>query len=296
MKLKAFPRRMHAARRSGFTLIEMLVVISIVVVILGVGVGATMKFREAATNRAADDQMKQLQIALNGQYETVVSQCNKDKPPDAILAYCGGDPDRTRAVHAAAMLRTYFPETFAEATASFSIQSPTDPTKVQNYNNPVRAAFKQVAGSTGLTPEQQSAVLLYLILSEQAVGQGSGEVRSKEGMVKDSGGKDYKVFIDPWNTPIRFSRWAQHADLDVAPYAHASPSGSIDPLDPKSRVVTVTSTWTAAQRDPLNVAQRNLQFVSRNRVPSVFSAGKDKTDPTDDRIGYKLNRQGASGK
>lgn len=290
MKLKAFPRRMHAARRSGFTLIEMLVVISIVVVILGVGVGATMKFREAATNRAADDQMKQLQIALNGQYETVVSQCNKDKPPDAILAYCGGDPDRTRAVHAAAMLRTYFPDTFAEATTPFTIGT-------QTYNSPTRAAFKQVAGSTGLNAEQQSAALVYLILSEQAVGQGSGEVRSKEGMVKDSAGKEFKVFLDPWNNPIRFTRWTQTADLDAAPYAHASPSGSIDPLDPKSRVVTVTSTWTAAShRDPLNAAPRNLLFVNKNRVPSVFSSGKDKTDVTDDRFGYKLNRQGASGK
>ncbi len=289
MRLKTSPRR---ARRAGFTLIEMLVVISIIVVIIGVGIGATMRFRDAATNAAGDNQLKQMQIALNDQYQAVVNDCHKNKTPEAVLVYSGGNKDRAQAIHTAAMLRAHFPETFAEATTSFSIGT-------QAYNNPPRGAFKQVAGSSGLSLDEQAAVLLYLVLSEQAVGLGNSEVRSAESNVKDSAGKEFKVFVDPRGTPVRYYRWAQSAQLDATPYGHASPAGSLDPLDPRKLVAGTP--YASTPTTGLNAAPLNLRFTNNNRVPSVVSFGKNKVNDNfapeaDDSVGYRLNRQGNQGK
>jgi prepilin-type N-terminal cleavage/methylation domain-containing protein len=277
------------ARRAGFTLVELLVVISIVVVLLGMSIGGVMRFRQTAAERAADTQLMQLQIALRQQYDQVVRDCNKDKAvPDAVYAYAGNDMDRARAIHTAAMLRTIFPETVAEATTSFSVGG-------YAYNTPPRGAFKQLSG-TSLTADQQAAALLYMVLMDQAVGLGNSQVSTREGEVKDSSGKSFKVFLDPYDTPVRYYRWARSSELDAAPFAHASPKGSIDPLDPK-KLVTGNTTYTTA----LNASPLNLGFTGANRAPSVVSFGKDKTNNSfaagaDDRVGYRLDREGNQGK
>jgi len=291
MKLALLAYGSSVARR-GFTLTELLVVISIMGVITGLGVGATMRFREAQTNASTDNQLNKLQIALNGQYEDVVAQGHKTraegKIPAGVVSYCGGNEDRAEAVHTTALLRTHFPQTFAEATTSFSIGGHT-------YER--KATFRSVQGVTGATPEQESAALLYLILAERSTS-GSVDVGSNsEEMTLPLAGGSLKAFRDPRGTPVSYYRWARNAELDAAPYANAK-TGSIDPLDPKNLV----NGWTpVALRDGLNASPLNLQFTGNNRMPSVFSLGKDKVNNnfaagSDDVIGYRLNRLGNKGK
>ncbi len=313
MKTNAFSPG-SAGRRAGFSLVELLVVVSIMAILVGLGVAATMKFREGATEQTIKKQVQRLQLTLNREYEAVVGKCQKEPVPDAVLAYCGNDRDRARAVHTAATLRIMFPETFDEATTGFTIP-PNDPS---GFAYRPKATFQQVKNITSASADQQAAVLLHLILKERSVGSGEGEDGGSTGEIRTVNfqasvapmSRDLSVFIDSRGDLIRYFRWASNdMELDQAPYAHASPAGSIDPLDPKKVVGT---SYAAA----LNVAPFNLQFGNHNRVPSVISYGKDKTfdyyypkdavipsppAPTpppitksagDDIVGYRLNRQG----
>jgi hypothetical protein len=268
------------------------------VVLIGMSISGVMAFRAMAVDRAADDQLKQLQPALRLQYDTVVRDCNKDKAvPDAILVYAENDIDRARAIHTAAMLRVHFPETAEEARWSFTIGGHV-------YNPTPRAAFKQIANS-GLTGDDAAAALLHAVLTEQALGLGHSEVKTTEG--KDPATKTFNVFLDPYGKPVRYYRWARSTELDAVPYTPATAT-SKDPLDPKGKVATWSDATKRNFLNSTNVAagNPNLGFGTptapgRNRVPSVVSYGKGGTNDGfapggDDRVGYRLDRQGAQGK
>ena len=276
----------RTGRRAGFTLIELLVVVSIMAVLVGLGFVALMKFREGTTNDAVKSQVKRLQLALNQEYATVLAKCQKDPVPDAVIAYCGGDRDRARAVHTAATLRANFPDTFAEASASFQIGVSGN---ICTYERKV--SFKPVWDLTTTSTDSEAAVLLYLILKEKSIGGGGGEEGGSTGEVKviNLGNKDFSIFIDPRGASVSFKRWAQTTELNNPPYATpATP----DPLDPKNLVIN----WAdSASRNTLNAAPRSLQFEGKNRVPSVVGWGANKKFDGlsgDDVLGYQFNRQG----
>ena len=292
--------------RGGFTLIELLVVIFIIGVLVALFTGAAMMFRERQVERSTENRLQRWQIGLNTEYDRIVQKAQKDRVPDQVLAYCGGDPKRAKAVHTAALLRAYMPENFAELVEF----------EVGGYKYELKQAFKPFAGVTGPTLDQQSAILLYLILSEQSISGSTGdsgatgeETSIKIGTAANS--RDVRMFQDPRGEPVLFSRWAQSNELDIAPYVNAK-TGFPDPLDPEGLVATAPATgWTAALRDDLNKSPRFLKFAgvplaggqplpSRNRVPTVLSKGKDKTfnnfaAGADDILGYRLDRFGKKG-
>ena len=283
MMPKVFPPR--AAGRAGFTLVELLTVISIMSLLIGLIVSASMKFRETVTRRAAEDQIKQRQLKLYDDYSAVLQNCHQKPLPDEIVAYAGGDRDRARAIHTAATLRAHFPETFVEAASDVVIGG---------YKYEKKSTFKSVTTTTlsPADPDMEAAVLLYLILTERSVGGTGGapdNVAAGEKRTVKFGGKDFDVFIDIYGMPLTYRRWLRSGELDAAPYAHASPAGSIDPLDPKK---LITGTYlTALNGTP------NLGFTGANRRPSVISFGKNKVYDnfaagSDDLIGYQFDRQG----
>ncbi len=277
------------AVRGGFTLIELLVVIAIIGVVTVIIVSGTMAFRKTVTNRASDDKLNRFQIALNDQYGRVVDKGNSSDPPRAVIEACGGNKERARAVHTAAMLRVAFPDTFAEATTGFTITGTTP--GVQHIYEP-KPAFKVVGGTT-LAADEESAVLLYLILSERAEGGSSADaVSTGETTELKTAGKSFTVLLDSRKVPIAFRRWARNTELDQVPgdYAIKDPkSGSIDPLDPQNLVTGVYAT---------TFNKYGLMFNGRNRMPTVISLGENKANDNyggDDRIGYRLNRFGKKG-
>ena len=289
----------HTQARGGFTLIELLVTISIIAVVAGLIVGGTMAFRETMTNRATEDRFNRLQGALNKEYADVVQKGQNEKPPPEVLAYCAGDRDRAQAVHTAALLRTFLPETFAEATSAFNING---------FVYQPKSTFKSVTGATGLTPDEESAVLLYLILTEQSVGGTSGDaVTVGETTLLKKGGTEFTVLVDSRGTPVAYRRWEDRsAELHAVPgdYAVKEPkTGSIDPLDPRLLVFTPATGWAgpAALNKNTAATDPNLKFNNKNRLPTLISYGKNKTfdnyaPGSDDIIGYRLNRYGKRGK
>lgn len=321
MKLKPFAdmRRRTAVGpgRDGFTLVELLVVMTIIGLLAGLLVAGAMKFKDAQVEATTDAQLTRLQLKLSTDYKDVLQKCHKEQPPDLILQYCG-DPDRARAVHTAATLRVNFPETFSEATTPFFVGS---------YAYQPKKTFASVAGA-GPVPttepqksqrqQQERAALLFLILTERATGGGGGDDTGSAGERRTAaiGGKELTYFIDLYGQPIVYERWAQTlpagtslGELDVAPYARASVGGNKDPLDPKNLVAG----WSDAAklnvlRDKSSDSVPKLLFNASNRVPTVISAGRNKTFDSsigtgapggqysgDDRVGFRLERSGAKG-
>ncbi len=269
--------------RTAFTLIELLVVVSIMAVLTGLLVGGAMKFRDAQTNASTDTRVNKLQIALNDQYMDITQQGVKAKIPAELVTACGENEERARSVYTAALLKIHFPQTFAEAQQSFIIGGVLFEAK---------STFKSVWSVTG-TPDQESAALLYLILTTRSTGGSVEAGTAGEESQITIGGRPFKIFVDPRGQPISFYRWATNSELNVAPYSNAN-NPSIDPLDPKNLV----GGWGGV--NTLNGSPYALQFNRQNRVPCVVAYGKNKVNDnlspaSDDVFGYRLNRLGNKG-
>lgn len=295
----------HTQARGGFTLIELLVTISIIAVVSGLIVGGTMAFRETMTNRATEDRFNRLQGALNKEYGDVVQKGNSADPPKAVVEYCGGDKERARAVHTAALLRVALPETFEEATTGFNIGGYPYEAKPAYQAVKMATVPTSFGGVPITTADMESAVLLHLILTERSqsgtTGDSVGPGETTVVTASSPPNKTFTVVVDSRGMPVAYRRWARNDELDGASFAIPEPkTGSIDPLDPRLLVFNWSDT---ARRNYLNqnmaATDPNLKFTNHNRLPTLISFGKNKTNDTyagDDVIGYRLNRYGKRGK
>ncbi|AWM40711.1 hypothetical protein GobsT_07530 [Gemmata obscuriglobus] len=310
--------RGRSAHRHAFTLVELLVVISIIGILTALVVAGTMKFKESAMTNTADNQVSQLQVRLREDYSFVVQKCHREGAPQAIVTFCGGDKDKALAIHTAATLKVHFPETFDEATSTFSIMSGATTIYTYDWKRTFAPVKNQSSSGTPAgTPDQHRAVLLYLILAERATAGGTGDAGGITGEQKPLkiANTDYTVFVDPYGTPLIYYRWLQLSELDQPPYVNRKFNDGrdfIDPLDPKGLMGSWGTTSTISPA---------LGFVtpgtaSRNRVPTVLCAGKDRRydyftpkgaqlpvppyasgdlSQEDDRLGYRLDRFGGKG-
>lgn len=284
-------KRATRATRAGFTLVEILVVISIIATLTAITLVAVQKTSEGQRNRSSKDQVYKLQQSLDAEYERVVRKCATDQIPQGVVDYCDGDQNRARAVWTAINLRRQFPQDFNEAITP--LPAPLNLTPL--------ATFGKVAGKT---TGDQSAVLLYIILAEKTVSGGGAMNASaddlSQGMrMKDSNG--FEMFADAWGNPVGFVRWfsgnVAGNDTQGSPYTDTVSGHTVnnnkDPLDPRDLVAG----WNPSTGDPLRAQKLStvstLQFTRKNRLATVYAPGKDKAPLTqDDILGYVTKRFG----
>lgn len=293
------------ARRRGFTLIEVLVVLAIIAILAAMGAGVFFTIRGGAQKTATEAAMIKLNTALDRRTKAILDTAREDvekgRVPPVVMAFAGNDRDRALTVWSYFKLKNALPTTFEEARGGACPNpSQTDLRRGiwlwdGNTANPAVLALERRAVFTTLpnpaTPpplEHQSAVCLYVALNS---GGDRGEVAGVEGLENQTGNLDLgggtkgSAFFDGYGSPIAFARQAYAVELSNPTY-NKTPT-TPDPLDktrPSGKLTSPTSTWTNASLiqfwriiagDPASAATRNVYplHLPYNGFPQFNSAG-----------------------
>ena len=312
-----------AARRRGFTLVELLVVIALIVVLAALTAGAVFRVQASEKNRATEATLSKIETGINRKRTAVLDDAaddyRLDKIPPALVAFAGNDKDRARVLWTYMKLKNEFPTTVLEAKTPVTIPGAA--------SIPARTVFAQLPNVPLPTNDEQaarqSAACLYLSLTAAAV---RGEVMSLDGLNQqvadlpldpaNPGAGTARMFVDAWGGPIAFLRMASPEEVQYPPYVRGGVANK-DPCDPQGKLVLGTGGWGTAQLTlfwtsvtsnmygagtvfPATYPTPPAQPV-RNWVMTTISAGPDGTfggsfvPDSDELVGYRIRREGARG-
>jgi prepilin-type N-terminal cleavage/methylation domain-containing protein len=256
-------------RRPGFTVVELLVVVSIIAVLAALGAGAYIRLAANARKKFTEDTIARLASQLQTQVAAVADRANTEPVPPAVLAAAGNDPVRARAIYVKMRLKQEFPQSFAEASYG-----------VPGFLPPLPGYVTQIAGKSG-TPEEESAVMLMLSLSRMRSGLAAFDPTQhiSAAAMRDIpiGGGSMKVFVDGFGHKIVFTRWpgAWAGDASLAAEMNTitrRPADKRDPSDPEGRLngfnLGPLAPALAPYRAPVGGDTRNL-------TPVIWSPGPD---------------------
>jgi type II secretory pathway pseudopilin PulG len=295
-------------RRGGFTLLEMVVVLGIIMLLTALTLGAVFRVREQQLEKNTNTHLQKLYIGFMQQWDATRDQVAKEPIPQPIKDMTRNangqyDVDRARAIYMKLRLRQEFPHNSGEVMDSFSLtmNGQTASFTPRPY---LATPFIGVQGIWWTNSDPDNAAMFYLIMT-QGKGGATFDVSNvcPTGTVnvalQAGGTKSMKCFVDEWGSPIVFRRQVDDDNLPLIAEFNQSPfvspaqmqSGNCDPDDPYGRLrLPKNQWWTEPQigngRDLfwnyLSQPNQNKRpfiidaFDGKNRGPTVFSAGKDR--------------------
>lgn len=287
-------------RRHAFTLIELVVVVSIIAVLVALtataafGVRRNMQKQNAETTlQKLDQALLQRQKAIRDQIQDDIKN-NRAEGPTMVAAY-GGNKDTAQAVMLYARLKQQMPMTFSEAKNGFT---------VNGYSYPPSPAFAALPATPVGTPGnvEQSAACLHAIVSAM------GPLDGLEQQVGTST-NGYKVFVDGIGSHIGYVRLAYDGNLAELNNRPLALNPAVDPFDPSNKAsAALTPLWGTLNCPTLTdggtyPTSGTYRGTGNNRyhTTAVFSAGLNRAfaDPGlydgDNLLSYRLRKEGGSG-
>ncbi len=285
--MKRFNHTLPAASRTrpGFTLVELLIVITIIVALMALTISAAMRFIGVSEVRTTETTIQKVQDVFHKHWNAVATKAYKDEQiPEVIkdaqgtvrytqfytkvlLPLAGGDAQRARVIWTKLRLRQEFPVSFNEIT---KFTADTLPGLATYYN--------AVKGQSG-TPEEQSSACLLLALSQARSGIGTNSEDFGAGTVQTFSGQ-VKGLIDSWGKPIVFTRWPLNPEINgLNPAKTGTQVRFADPQDPNGLLLS-PSWYGSSNRSkfekichPISPDAGKTAWYT---VPVIWSFGPDK--------------------
>jgi prepilin-type N-terminal cleavage/methylation domain-containing protein len=253
-------RRTGTRLRHGFTAVEMIVVVTIILVLVSLSAGAIIKVLLYQQRRTTEQTVSKVSMAFNQHWKAVIDAA-KTEQINPIAGYlANGDERRARVIHILMCLRRDFPMTFVQATLPVSMKD-SQGNLLTFGPNPAYVTALQGVNQANYNGEQQSSACLYLALKQRRMGSNFDPdtgLSSQE--VVDVGG--IKLIADSWGQPIVLNRWPAANGygsplLNPGGPQNFNPSAPADSQDPEG--LLANSGW-------LNWVQKNNYFYVTNQV------------------------------
>lgn len=246
-----------SSRRDAFTLIEVLIVITIIAVLLTLSVGAVTRYTSSQYQANTVNLLRTLDGALKRQWSKTVDQARKANVPSSLVTAAGGNPDRARVMLIKMYLKQAFPVTFDEARSDVSYGG---------HALRPSGAFTSVPPSSAATQPYESSILLLLALQRNEAL--SADNLGGAAVTSCPAAPNFQYLRDGWGTPLVFSRWPMDSYL-----ATTGVTGYSDTDDPTG--LLSDTTW--ANQGAFFSTIIGHGFVTPIRLaPQIVSAGADK--------------------
>jgi len=289
--------------RTGFTAVELLIVLAIVSMLAALAASAVFRVRATSERTATETTLKKLASALDVHWKAVVDAARKeyDALPTNIKANLlaladnvSAAPnlpkphprrdDRARLLYIKFRLKQEFPTSFSIALnpAVFGATQFLPLSAVPNTGNPGtwtgKPAYVKAIYNKNLDPELQSSALLVLALQQPRSGVPTVGIDQLVGsnFMRNVDGFDYVV--DSWGNPLQFFAFPAYpegqgpstTDLDVGPYTVSNrPNDSLADKT-KNQVIDPQDPELLLVIDPSSNQQWNQTTIPPRLMPSVL--------------------------
>jgi prepilin-type N-terminal cleavage/methylation domain-containing protein len=266
--------RKPAATRRGFTLVELLVVLTIILVL--VALSASVYYRAAAAQQVSTTKviLKTVAAQMDTQWKNVTDQARQESIPAAyrttIFTLAGGDPKRAQVIWIKARQKQAFPQTFDEVFNS------TGPLPGLDTYRAKLTARGVPAGNNPPAP-YESAVLLLMALERNVGGAGldTSALEQYTANFALPSGQTIPGLRDAWNQPLVFCRWPTGMPEVSGP----RPGTDQDPADPEGLLRFPSWLANTTQVGNFQTQLHSLptqQTQSYHLIPVLVSSGPDK--------------------
>lgn len=304
--MRSAPTRFAARHRRGFTLVEMLVTIVIIVILVSLTAAGYFLFVGSTQKRNTEDMFRSVNKTLMQHWKFVAEEAAKETPSPGVVALAMNDMPRAKVLWIKARLVEAFPMSYDEIYNGPMYKNipgilvkgnpaPAIPADRVKYAASYRGALKGVP-STGSATESAACLLIALSVSrggnrltpdtlgpyivdtaEDPTTTGSSAT-SPDGIPE---------LVDGWRTSIGFFRFAWNdPTLQAAKPATAASSQSrfADPQDPQGTLLNPTWYGTTLPMNYRATTETYFGFtISPDNgnsayyvAPVMASAGADK--------------------
>jgi len=243
-------RARSGGARTAFTLIELLIAISIMGILAAAAVFAMVAAQETARETKTRSTITKVHGLMMDRWESYrTRRLPIELPPQPSKA----DEARLKALRE--LMRMEMPERWTDITAN-PITLPFRPALSQSYLQ----RYQSVKGEKGAdfpTAQYQGAECLYLIITMGPADEVGGIEQFRASEIGDSDADGMPEFLDGWGRPISFLRWAP--GFTVAP--DGTRLSDLQSGDPN--------------KDPDPFDSRRLDKTAFALFPLVYSAGPD---------------------